>query len=59
MVGPFSQADSLNGTMSAILLFSFITFVLFFVYLVLERMALRNAEDELGRVRFSLRRAGR
>ena len=59
VVGPLSASNSLDGTMYAILLFSFITFVLLFVYLVLERMALRNAEDELGRVRFSLRRAGR
>ena len=59
VVGPLSASNSLDGTMYAILLFSFITFVLLFVYLVLERMALRNAEDDLGRVRFSLRRAER
>ena len=59
VVGPLSASDLLDRTMYAILLFSFITFLLFFSYLVLERMALRDAEDELAKVRFSLRRAGR
>ena len=59
VVGPFAQADALDGTMALVLLFSFITFVFLFLYLVLERTALRDAEDQLGRIRFNLRRAGR
>ena len=59
VVGPLSEADALNGTMLAILMFSFGFFFLFFLYLVLERMALGDTEDQLGRIRLSLRRAGR
>ena len=50
---------SLNETMYAVLLFSFITFSTFFLYLVLERMALGEAEDDLRGIRLALRRAGR
>ena len=59
VVGPFAQSDALDGDMALILLYSFITFVFFFAYMVMERMALRKTEDEVGRIRFLLRRSGR
>ena len=59
VVGPFAQADALDGTMAWILLYSFITFVFFFAYMVMERMELRKTEESLGRIRFTLRRRGR
>lgn len=59
VVGPFAQADALDGTMAWILLYSFITFVFFFAYMVAERMELRKTEEALGRIRFILRRRGR
>jgi hypothetical protein len=45
--------------MYLILLYSFITFIFFFVYMVTERMELRSTEEALGRIRFTLRRRGR
>jgi heme exporter protein C len=59
VVGPFAQADALDGTMGLILLYSFITFLFFFAYMVMERMELRRTEEALGRIRFTLRRKGR
>ena len=59
VVGPFAQANALDGTMALILLYSFITFVFFFAYMVMERMELRKTEEEVGRIRFFLRRSGR
>ena len=59
VVGPFAQSDALDGTMALILLFSMITFLFFFAYMVVERIELRNTEEALGRIRFSLRRRGR
>ena len=59
VVGPFAQADALDGTMALILLFSFVTFLFFFAYMVMERMDLRKTEEALGRVRFTLRRRER
>ena len=59
VVGPFAQADALDGTMAWILLYSFITFLFFFAYMVAERMELRKTEEALGRIRFTLRRKGR
>jgi len=56
VVGPFAQSDALDGTMALILLYSFITFLFFFAYMVVERMELRNTEEALGRIRFTLRR---
>jgi heme exporter protein C len=58
VVGPFAKSDSLDGTMALILLYSFITFVFFFAYMVMERMELRTTEEALGRIRFALRRRG-
>ena len=59
VVGPFAQADALEGTMALILLFSLITFLFFFAYMVAERIGLRNTEETLGQIRFALRRRGR
>ncbi len=59
VVGPCAQADALDGTMALILLYSFITFLFFFAYMVMERMALRSTEEALGQIRFTLRRSGR
>ena len=59
VVGPFAQADALDSTMAWILLYSFITFVFFFAYMVMERIELRNTGEALGRIRFTLRRRGR
>ena len=56
VVGPFAQADALEGSMSLILLFSFITFLFLFAYMVLERIELRRAEEALGQIRFHARR---
>ena len=58
VVGPFAESDSLDGTMALILLYSFITFMFFFAYMVMERMELRTTEEALGRIRFALRRRG-
>lgn len=59
VVGPFAQADALEGTMALTLLFSLITFSFFFAYMVAERIGLRNTEEALGQIRFALRRRGR
>ena len=57
VVGPLAARDALNGTMQAVLAFSFLTFIFMLTYLVLERMALRDTEDRIGGVRSSLRRS--
>ena len=59
VVGPFAQSDALDGTMALILLYSLITFIFFFAYMIVERMELRITEEALGRIRFTLRRRGR
>ena len=59
VVGPLAESGSLSGTMNMVLMFSFIAFLFLTIWLVLERMATLNTEDELGRMRFELRRAGR
>ena len=59
VVGPLAETDSLDSQVYMVLLVSSIAFLTFMVYLVMERMALRDSEDELGRVRFEIRRAGR
>jgi heme exporter protein C len=52
VVGPLAEAGSLHPTMLAVLLFSFLAFLALFVYLVVERTALRNAEDAVRALRF-------
>ena len=59
VVGPFAQANALEPIMWWTLLFSMVTFLLLFSYLVAERTALRNSEDRLRGIRLVLRRAGR
>jgi heme exporter protein C len=59
VVGPFAQANALEPIMLWILLFSMVTFLLLFAYLVAERTALRNSEDRLRGIRLVARRAGR
>ena len=58
VVGPFAQANALEPIMWWVLLFSFVTFLILFSYLVAERTALRNSEDRLRGMRLVLRRAG-
>ncbi len=58
VVGPLADSGSLSSTMSSVLLVSSIAFLFFTAWLVMERMAVRDAEDELGRIRFAMRRAG-
>lgn len=57
VVGPLAGVGALNSTMLAVLLFSFLTFLVFFAYLVAERMALMDSEDRLRGVRLALRRS--
>ena len=45
--------------MYLVLMISMLAFLFFTIWLVLERMASRDAEDDLGRLRFELRREGR
>ena len=59
VVGPLAESGSLSSTMSMVLLVSSIAFLFLTAWLILERMAVRDAEDELGRLRFELRRDGR
>jgi len=59
VVGPLAAADALNITMLAVLLFSMVALLFLFVYLVLERSALRDHEDQLRGIRFMLRRTAR
>ena len=49
---------SLDPTMLWVLLFSFLTFLVLFAYLFLERLALGNAEHGVRELRFALRRSG-
>ena len=57
VVGPLAGDGALNSTMLAVLLFSFLTFLVFFAYLVAERMAILDSEDRLRQVRLTLRRS--
>ena len=59
VVGPFAQSDALETSMSLILLFSLITFLFFFAYMVVERIELHRAEEALGKIRFYARRRDR
>ena len=59
VVGPLAESGSLSATMNMVLLVSFIAFLLLTVWLIMERMATLGTEDELGSLRFHLRRQGR
>jgi heme exporter protein C len=59
VVRPLAESGALEPVMQGILLFSFVTFLVLFLYLLIERTALRSAEDQVRLLRFSLRKAGR
>ena len=59
VVGPLAVEGSLDSTMYMVLMVSMLAFLFFTVWLVLERMASRDAEEDLSRIRFELRRRGR
>ena len=59
VVGPLAESGSLSGTMNMVLMSSFIAFLVLTIWLVLERMATLGEEDDLGQIRFTLRREGR
>ena len=59
VVGPLADTGALDSTMYMVLMVSMLAFLFFTVWLVLERMASRDAEEDLGRIRFELRREGR
>ena len=59
VVGPLAESGSLSATMNMVLMVSFVAFLVFTIWLVLERMATLGTEDDLGRLRFELRREGR
>jgi heme exporter protein C len=54
VVGPLAEAGALEPVMQGILLFSFLTFLVLFLYLVVERMALRGLEDQVRQLKFSI-----
>ena len=54
LLGPGSQGGSLEGSMQFVLVFSLITFTVFFVYLLRQRFALRRSEDTVERIRESV-----
>ncbi len=58
VVGPLAETGALDGTMRSVLLFSFLTFLALLIYLIAERLALRESEDRIREIRFSLRRTG-
>ena len=55
VVGPLADAGALEPVMQYVLFYSMAVFLLLFVYLVLERMRLRNIEDRLSLLRFAQR----
>ena len=57
VVGPMAEAGALEPVMLNILLFSMLTFLLLFVYLVMERASLRKSEDDSRAIRLALRRS--
>jgi len=57
VVGPLAETGALEPVMQGILLFSFLTFLVLFLYLVVERMALRGLADQVRMLRFSIRKA--
>ena len=57
VVGPLANAGALEPVMQGVLFFSLLVFTLLFLYLLLERVSLRNTEDRLAALRFAQRRA--
>ena len=54
VIGPLADSGALEPVMQVVLLVSFMAFLALFVYLVVERTALRRSEDDLRRLRFAL-----
>ena len=59
VVGPFAESGALEPIMQVTLLFSLVTFLVLFAFLVWERASLRDSEDQLGEMRLAARRTGR
>ena len=53
VVGPLAETGSLEPVMTNILMFSFLTSLVLFLYLVVERTALRRAEDRANALRYA------
>ena len=58
VIGPLAEPGSLEPVMQAVLLYSFVAFFALFLYLTMERMAVRRAEDEIRSLRLSALNAG-
>ena len=58
VVGPLAETGSLEPIMVRILLFSFLAFLVLFLYLVVERTSLRSAEDRANSLRYARLTAG-
>ena len=54
----WAESGALEPIMLAVLLFSFLTFLVLFLYLLLERTALKGLEEELRELRCAASRAG-
>ena len=54
VIGPLADSGALEPVMQVVLLVSFMAFLALFVYLVVERTALRRCEDDLRTLRFAL-----
>lgn len=55
VVGPLADSGALEPVMQYVLFYSMAVFLLLFLYLLLERMRLRNIEDRLSLLRFTQR----
>ena len=58
VVGPLAESGALEPIMQFVLFFSLGVFLLLFLYLLLERTALRRGEDRLAERRLMVRRRG-
>lgn len=52
VVGPAAESGSLDSSMLLTLMFSLLTFMVLFTYMLWERFSLRNASDEFEAVRY-------
>ena len=57
MIGPMAESGAVQPVMMNILMFSLLTFILLFAFLVIHRASLRRAEDEFRAIRLELRRS--
>ena len=53
VVGPLANSGALEPVMQYVLFYSMAVFLLLFLYLLLERMRLRNVEDRISMLRFT------